>query len=296
MPCLATLTEPTTMILPSGSSAIAVAWSQYPSGGAVQRWVGLWRALAPSIKAIAPDIYGDDAGFVHDVLTAYHRPDNPLLVPEIAKTDQFAKYDFSALGEGAVGIAPFGVDPRGWNILGNSAASGHARNFALLAPMVREIATLNYEGKLKTSIEQTGLPQQELDFGDWQATISYGYPQPDGRRPPGNSDAHGVALVAQLGPDDPGPRHRPPLALPPVQAPLEPPGELLVAHQQGLLHDRRHGGLAGARVYLIGTNLLLLMDHLGDWGYDPEMDNIRAYPLMRTFAVGVDVALRRRVQ
>ena len=181
---------------------IPIPGIQYPSGGAVQRWVGLWRALAPSIKAIAPDIYGDDAGFVHEVLTAYHRPDNPLLVPEIAKTDQFAKYDFSALGEGAVGIAPFGVDPRGWNILGNSAASGHARNFALLAPMVREIATLNYEGKLKTSIEQTGLPQQELDFGDWQATISYGYPQPDGRRPPGNSDAHGVALVAQLGPDE----------------------------------------------------------------------------------------------
>src|SRR5438034_891083 len=67
---------------------IPIPGIQYPSGGAVQRWVGLWRALAPSIKAIAPDIYGDDAGFVHDVLTAYHRPDNPLLVPEIAKTDQ----------------------------------------------------------------------------------------------------------------------------------------------------------------------------------------------------------------
>lgn len=181
---------------------IAIPGIQYPSGGAVQRWVGLWRALAPSISAIAPDIYGDDAGFVHEVLTAYHRPDNPLLVPEIAKTDQFAKYDFFALGEGAVGIAPFGVDPRGWNILGDSAATGHARNFALLAPMVREIAKLNYEGKLKTSIEQSGQAQQELDFGDWEATISYGYPQPDGRRPPGNSDAHGVALLAQLGPDE----------------------------------------------------------------------------------------------
>jgi hypothetical protein len=181
---------------------ISIPGIQYPSGGAVQRWVGLWRALAPSINAIAPDIYGDDAGFVHEVLGAYHRPDNPLLVPEIAKTDPFAKYDFSALGEGAVGIAPFGVDPRGWNILGGSAATGHARNFALLAPMVREIAKLNFEGKLKTSIEQPGAAQQELDFGDWKATISYGYPQPDGRRPPGNSDAQGTALIAQLGPNE----------------------------------------------------------------------------------------------
>lgn len=175
---------------------------QYPSGGAVQRWVGLWRALAPSIQAIAPDIYGDDPGFVHDVLAAYHRPDNPLLVPEIAKTDSFARFDFEALGEGALGIAPFGVDPRGWNILGDSGAQGHARNFALLAPMDREIAQLNFEGKLKASMEETGKAQQELDFGIWQATVSYGFPQYDGRRPPGTSDAHGVALIAQLGNDE----------------------------------------------------------------------------------------------
>lgn len=175
---------------------------QYPSGGAVQKWVGLWRALAPSIQAVAPDIYGDDPGFVHDVLAAYHRPDNPLLVPEIAKSDSFARFDFEALGDGALGIAPFGIDPRGWNILGDSGAQGHARNFALLAPMDREIAKLNFDGKLKTSMEEIGKAQQELDFGTWQATVSYGYPQNDGRRPPGTSDVHGVALVAQLGPDE----------------------------------------------------------------------------------------------
>lgn len=175
---------------------------QYPSGGAVQRWVGLWRSLAPNIEAIAPDMYGDDAGFVREVLAAYHRPDNPLLIPEIAKTDSFARYDFLALGQGAIGIAPFGVDPRGWNILGDSTAAGHARMFALLASMSREVAKLNFEGKLKTSMEEVGRVQEELDFGEWQATVSHGYPQYDGRRPPGNKDAEGVALVAQLGLDE----------------------------------------------------------------------------------------------
>jgi Domain of unknown function (DUF5597)/Glycosyl hydrolases family 35 len=175
---------------------------QYPSGGAVQPWVGLWRALAPAINAVAPDIYGNDPAFVREVLAAYHRPDNPLLVPEIAKPDSFAKYDFLALGDGALGVAPFGVDPHGWNILGDVPAAAHARNFALLAPMVREVAKLNFEGKLKTSVEESGQPQQELDFGPWQATVSYGYPQQDGRRPPGTSDAHGVALIAQLGADE----------------------------------------------------------------------------------------------
>src|SRR5262249_26108382 len=59
---------------------------------------------------------------------------------------------------------------------------------------------LNFEGKLRTSFEES--PQQELDFGSWQATVAYGFPQRDGRRAPGTNDQHGAALVAQLGPDE----------------------------------------------------------------------------------------------
>ena len=181
---------------------IPIPGIQYPSGGAVQKLVGLWRALAPSIDLIAPDIYSNDTGFVQDVIHAYHRSDNPLSIPEVGRSDNFAKLLFYALGEGAIGFSPFGVDQKGWNILGDEPVKAHAWNFALLGPMSRELARLNFEGKMKTSVEEPGQPQQELDFGAWQATISYGFPQRDGRRPPGTSDAHGAALVAQLGPDE----------------------------------------------------------------------------------------------
>ena len=174
----------------------------YPSGGAVQKLVGLWRRLAPSIDMIGPDIYASESGFVHEVIGAYRRPDNPLWIPEIGRSDAFAKFLFYALGEGAIGFSPFGIDPRGWNILGDEPPKAHPRNFALLAPMSNEIAKLNFEGKLKTSVEEPGQARQELDFGSWQATVSYGFPQRDGRLPPGTSDAHGAALVAQLGPDE----------------------------------------------------------------------------------------------
>jgi len=32
--------------------------------------------------------------------------------------------------------------------------------------------------------------------------VSFGFPQYDGRRPPGTKDVHGAALVAALGPDE----------------------------------------------------------------------------------------------
>jgi hypothetical protein len=72
----------------------------------------------------------------------------------------------------------------------------------VLAPVASEIARLNFEGHLKTAVEGGGQSQQELDFGEWQATVSFGFPQYDGRRPPGTKDVHGAALVAALGPDE----------------------------------------------------------------------------------------------
>lgn len=174
----------------------------YPSGGAVQKLVGLWRTLAPSIDMIGPDIYADDSPFYRETMRAYHRVDNPLWVPETGRSDSFGKFFFYALGEGAIGFSPFGVDQSGWNILGDEPWKAHARNFALIAPMSREIAQLQFEGKLKTAVEEPGQTAQEVDFGQWQATVAFGFPQPDGRRAPGTKDAHGAALVAQLGPDE----------------------------------------------------------------------------------------------
>jgi hypothetical protein len=174
----------------------------YPSGGAVQKLVDVWRKLAPSIDMIGPDIYADDSQFYRETMDVYRRPDNPLWIPETGRSDNFGKFFFYALDRGAIGFSPFGVDQTGWNILGDETWTAHARNFALIAPMDREIAQFEFDGRLKTAVEEPGHVSEELDFGAWQATVAFGFPQPDGRRAPGTKDAHGAALVAQLGPNE----------------------------------------------------------------------------------------------
>ncbi len=174
----------------------------YPSGGAVQKLVGLWRTLAPSLDMIGPDVYTDDSQYYRGVIRTYLRPDNPLWIPETGRSDNFGKFFYYALGAGAIGFSPFGVDQNGWNITGDEKWSAHAANYALIGPMDREIAAWEFEGKLKTAVEEPGQATQELDFGAWQATVAFGYPQNDGRRAPGTHDAHGTALVAQIGPDE----------------------------------------------------------------------------------------------
>ena len=174
----------------------------YPSGGAVQKLVGLWRALAPAIDMIGPDIYADDSQFYRETMAAYNRPDNPLWIPETGRSDSFAKFFFYAIGEGAIGFSPFGVDQSGWNILGDEKWTAHARNFALIGPMDGEIAQLEYDGMLKTAVEEPGTVAKEVDMGDWHATVAFGFPQMDGRRAPGTKDAHGAAVIGKLGPNE----------------------------------------------------------------------------------------------
>ena len=185
------------------SPTSSVAGLHYPSGGPTYNMLDVWKASAPALDMIGPDIYTDDSDLYRFALSVYHRPDNPCWVPETNENDVDAVYFFYALGQGAIGFSPFGVDYTGWTITDDKPPAVHAENFALIAPMDREIARLNFEGRLKTAVEEEGTPQTSVDFGKWQATLSFGFPQFDGgRKPPGTKDHHGRALVGQLSPDE----------------------------------------------------------------------------------------------
>jgi hypothetical protein len=173
----------------------------YPSGGPAQRILPMWKALTPSVDVIAPDIYSDDRAFDESLFSTYSRPDNALWIPEVGRGDSFAPLLFEALGHGAIGLSPFGVD---WVSGKDSSplAKEHGINFALLSPMSRELARLNFEGKLQTAVEAPGMEVQDLQFGPWHASLRFGFPQHDGAPPPGDSDRSGRALIAQLGPDE----------------------------------------------------------------------------------------------
>ncbi|HZP17885.1 MAG TPA: DUF5597 domain-containing protein [Terriglobales bacterium] len=176
----------------------AVPGLEYPSGGPTYNMLDVWKAAAPAIDVIGPDIYTDDSISYREALRQFRRPDNALWVPETGLSDADGKYFFYALGNGAIGFSPFGIDYTGWTITDEKPPAVHAENFALIGPMDREIARLNFEGKLQTAVEEAD-PQVSLNFGKWQATVSFGYPQFDGGpRPPGTKDRHGRALVAQL--------------------------------------------------------------------------------------------------
>ena len=83
---------------------------EYPSGGPQQANIPIWKAAAPAIDVLAPDFYSSDFSLFKDIAATYARPDNPLMVPESQLGPNFGRYFFYALGKGAIGFAPFGID------------------------------------------------------------------------------------------------------------------------------------------------------------------------------------------
>ncbi len=78
---------------------------QYPSGGPVSKVLDVWRAAAPAIDFLAPDIYLPD---FKAVCASYARSGNPLFIPESTAVPERSFY---ALGQHeALGFCPFAID------------------------------------------------------------------------------------------------------------------------------------------------------------------------------------------
>jgi hypothetical protein len=175
----------------------------YPSGGPVQSMIDVWKAAAPSIDMLGPDVYSADREIEKQVLSTYHRSDNALWIPETGLGDDFAPELFYALGMGAIGFSPFGADQTSWTLKPGDLPAAHAQNYALLGSIGRIVARANFEGRLQTAVEEEGKPEQILDFGRWRALVTFGFPQRDGQQqPPGTTKNSGRALVIQQGPDE----------------------------------------------------------------------------------------------
>jgi beta-galactosidase GanA len=188
----------------------APAAGRLPWDAMTSHVLDIWKAVAPSISVVAPDIYRSQYVVYEKVLDAYGRKDNAEFVPETGNAVAFDRFFFAALGHGAIGWSPFGLDltgyanaPLGAPVVDEKLIDDFAWNYKMAGPMQRELAQLNFEGKLKAVSEDPAVHQETLEFGPWTATVQYGL-RVFGRATsaPGNPEPIGRALVAQLGPDE----------------------------------------------------------------------------------------------
>ena len=150
------------------------------SGSPDWNMIDIWKAAAPHIDLVAPDIYTRDWRRVDAYLAAYSRPDNALFVPEIGNAADYARFFWAALGRGAIGYAPFGMDatgyvnyPLGAKALDPATIEAFSSKYAVMAPMARGWARLaaTHDG---WGVAKDFRPaDQSHDFGDWRVTAQF---------------------------------------------------------------------------------------------------------------------------
>ena len=184
----------------------------YPSGGAVDRVIPIWKATAPAIDAYGIDLYDANYAVYTTLLDLYRRPDNATFVPETGNSTIFSRYFYAALGHGTIGWSVFGMDhsgyvnfPLGAKAVDDQTIAPFALNYQIFAPMDREIAQLEFDGKVQGVAENPADHYQALNFGTWKSLISFGlagFGNGENKGAPGNTPASGGAMVAQLGPNE----------------------------------------------------------------------------------------------
>jgi hypothetical protein len=152
---------------------------QYPSGGPVSKVLDIWRAAAPALDFLAPDIYLPD---FKAVCASYTRSGNPLFVPE-ARSDPGQV--FYALGQHeAMGFCPFGID---------SLSPDHPLkdSYQLLAELMPLLVQNQGAGRM-IGLLQYKEDSQQVELAGYHLEVSF-------RR---EGDRSGYGLVVASGPDE----------------------------------------------------------------------------------------------
>ncbi len=190
--------------------------TNYASGGPVWPVFDVWKAAAPSIDMLSPDIYNRESATYEGHLDRYARPDNALFVAETGNDLPYARYLFSVLGRGGIGWSPFGIDytgyanyPLGAKAIDEKALTPFRDAYRLIAPWQRVWARLAFEGKVRGVSEPDDRSTQTLEMGDWNISVAYRrwqFGQPDWTwlgpldDVPGTEVPNGGALIAEIEP------------------------------------------------------------------------------------------------
>jgi beta-galactosidase GanA len=187
------------------------------TGGPQWNMIDVWKAAAPNVDLVAPDIYNRDPKAFLAYLDHYARPDNALMVPELGNAPEYARFFWAALGRGAIGFAPFGTDatpysnyPLGAKAFDAAAIEAFASKYRLFRPIARHWARIAATRPLWSAVKGADAADRSGVMGRWRVTAQFELWE-FGERDwtwiktdphPTKGEPVGGMVVAQLGPDE----------------------------------------------------------------------------------------------
>ena len=174
--------------------------NNYESGGPTDNVIPIWKVAAPAIDLLAPDIYLPGSERVLKVMDLYDRADNTLFVPEAGFIPVNVKYLYTVFAHGGIGFSPFGIDDNGEaesTTALKERLAPFAQEYWAASPMLSQLATWAFEGKIKAAVETDDHATQTIDLGNWQAGVFFGGDGRSNAAPVYNLPT-GKLMIAQL--------------------------------------------------------------------------------------------------
>jgi Domain of unknown function (DUF5597)/Beta-galactosidase len=165
-----------------------------PSGGPLPHVHDLWRAGAPGIDILSPDLYNDFAPFA----ALYTRSGNPLFIPEGQAGVEGAARALYAFGRhDAIGYSPFAID----NMAGKDPAL--AGIYDLLSQLAPLIVKHQGDGTMSAVLLGPNDPPQKVKVGNYTLEATATRPRvAPGAPAPQTSSPSSAAIFIAAGPDE----------------------------------------------------------------------------------------------
>ena len=166
----------------------------YPSGGPLSHVMDIWRAGAPAIDILSPDIYVPN---FTEWCEWYTQSSNPLFIPESrGDTAGVANAIWAFGAHDAMGYSPFGIDRSA------GADTELARGYAVLSQVAPLILANQGTGKMTALLLESGASAKKARLGNYNLEVRFSsrsFGPPTGSNAPPDRVA---ALLISTGPDD----------------------------------------------------------------------------------------------
>ena len=144
---------------------------EYPSAGPLAHLLDIWRAAAPAIDLLAPDIY--DPGFT-DWCNQYHISGNPLFIPEIRLNETNAVQALYAFGEHDVmGFSPFSIES-----VSNPDEYPLTQSYGMLRQLLPLLESIQGKGKTNGILLSDSIREQTVSRGAYTFKFMHYYSLP----------------------------------------------------------------------------------------------------------------------
>jgi hypothetical protein len=169
---------------------------KYPSGGPLPQVHDVWRAGAPALDVLAPDLYLPEFNEVSDRFT---RNGNPLLIAESNGGESGATQALDAVGRGAIGFSVYGIE---YNLLWQDPANALGAAYKAISQLMPLIGEHQGQEGTMAGVVLTGDRPEKVRLGDYTLTVAFAADRRIAGSPPRPAVRRAGALFVLTAPDE----------------------------------------------------------------------------------------------